>query len=106
MIYEYKCSKCQHVFSIKKSMSAPHPEKCPKCRRKGGIERYFTAEALPSVMYADRPPWTYKESKRFKTAKFKGKEYKIDPAKHGDVGAWNSPGEYIQPKPVPKKRKK
>lgn len=103
MRYEYICNKCQFIFEIDKGMNDPAPVKCRKCKKKG-IERYFSPAGLPMIMMGDRPPWTYKEAKKFKTAKYKGKEFKIDPAKHGDLASWNSPGEVIPPKPKKKKK--
>lgn len=100
MRYDYRCNKCEVVFEVEKSMSAPGPKSCPKCRGRK-VERYFGNEA-PAMIYANRPPWTYKEALKFKTCSHNGgPTFKIDPAKHGDVGAWHSPGEL-----APKKAKK
>ncbi len=105
--YDYICEnkKCKKVFEIEKKMSDPDPKKCPHCNGKK-VSRYYCAETVPSVGYTDRPPWTYKQAKKFKTAIYKGKETKIDPAKHGDLGSWNSPGEIVKPKPKVKPKTK
>lgn len=101
--YDWQCNKCGWIWEIEKIlMSSPDPKKCPSCRS-GKIERYFCPSGIPSMAYGDRPPWTYNEAKKYKTAKWKGKEFKIDPRKHGDIGSANSPGELVVPKP--KKRK-
>jgi len=94
MIYEYICLKCG-ILQLEKKMSAPDCAKCPECGNK--IERNWQGIA-PAILFADRPIWTYREAKKYKTAKWKGKEFKIDPSKHGDLGSWNSPGELIKPK--------
>lgn len=102
--YDYICEKCKKIFEIEKKMADPDPKKCPHCKGKK-VERYFGKDSVPTVGYGDRPPWTYKESKKFKTAIYKDKEFKIDPNKHGDIASWNSPGEYIGPKKKKKKPK-
>jgi putative FmdB family regulatory protein len=96
MRYDYKCLKCKKLFEVEKRITEPDPESCPHCKSKK-IERYFCPENLPGVLYTDRPPWTYKEARKYKTAKYKGREFKIDPSKHGDIGSWNSPGELVKP---------
>jgi putative FmdB family regulatory protein len=103
MLYDYFCKKCDKVFEVDKSMSAPGPSRCPECGA-AGPERYFVGNA-PAVAYANRPPWTYRECLKYKDCKFNdGPRTKIDPRKHGDIGAWNSPGEVI--KPAPRKRRR
>jgi putative FmdB family regulatory protein len=88
MRYDYKCEKCG-VFEVVKRMSDPDPKACPTCG--GVIVRVY--EASP-ILYANRPPWTYKESLKYKTCSHNGgPKFNIDPSKHGDIGAWNSPGE-------------
>ena len=96
MRYDYLCQKCG-VFEHEKGMTAPDIEKCPSCGRK--VKRYYGSENAPGILFSDRPPWTYHEAKKYKTAKWKGREFKIDPTKHGDMGSWNSPGELIKSKP-------
>jgi len=105
--YDYICenAKCKKIFEIEKKMTYPDPKKCPHCKGKK-VSRYYGKDSIPSVAYGDRPPWTYKEAKKFKTAIYKDQEFKIDPSKHGDVGSWNSPGEYIGPKKKKGKSKK
>lgn len=103
--YDYICvKKCKKVFEVEKRMSDPDPAFCPHCKGKAP-ERYFGKDAVPSVAYGDRPPWTYKEAKKYKTAKWKGMEFKIDPSKHGDIASANSPGEVVKPKPKKGKKK-
>ena len=38
--YEYKCTKCGHVFEAFQKMSDPPVEKCPKCD--GPVERLIS----------------------------------------------------------------
>lgn len=93
--YDYKCSKCDVVFEVEKSMSASAPSKCPACGKKE-VERVFLPDGSPSVVYTNRPPWTYAEAKKYKTARWNGGPLvKIDPSKHGDIGSWNCPGEVV-----------
>jgi len=97
MRYDYRCEKCG-VFEVEKKMADPAPEECPQCG--GRVERHFGTDAAPMIMYANRPPWTYKEALKYKEAGFKGgPKFKIDPNKHGDIGSWNSPGELVKPAP-------
>lgn len=98
--YDFKCKKCDEVFEFQKKMTDPDPKKCKICGY-GKIERVYTS---PNVTYPNRPPWTYKEAKKYKTAKWNdGPTVKIDPNKHGDLASWNSPGEVV-PKPKPKRK--
>lgn len=94
MRYDYQCvnKKCKKVFEVIKRMSDPDPETCPHCRTDGPT-RFYSTESLPTVGYTDRPPWTYPEARKFKTATYKGKTYKIDPNRHGDITSWDFPGE-------------
>jgi putative FmdB family regulatory protein len=89
MRYDYFCPKCG-IIELEKRMSDPEFKKCPVCGSE--VARHY---GIPGILYADRPPWTYKEARKYKTAKWKGRETKIDPAKHGDIGSWNSPGELV-----------
>ena len=93
MRYDYSCPKCG-LLELEKKMSDPEFEKCPDCGSK--LERRYGAGGTPGILYTDRPPWTYPEARKYKTAKFKGRETRIDPRKHGDLGSWNSPGELIK----------
>ena len=104
-LYDYQCQneKCRIVFEVEKKMVDPDPKKCPACACRK-IARYWGSDSAPAVGYGDRPPWTYSEAKKYKTAKWKGMEFKIDPNKHGDIGSANSPGEVVKTKP--KKRPK
>lgn len=98
MRYDYNCEECG-TFEVEKKMSAPDPKKCPKCGLP--ISRVYTPSA---ILFADRPPWTYKEVLKYKTCSHNGgPKFKVDPSKHGDLGAWNSPGD-IAPS-VPRKKK-
>jgi len=99
MKYDYLCSDCHFVFEIEKRMSDPAPTRCPKCGKEH-VERYYNSENIPSLIWLNRPTWTYNDCKKYKTAKFQGKEIKVDPSKHGDLGAWYSSGD-----PAPKKKK-
>lgn len=89
--YDYKCSNCEQCFEIQKSIKDPPPSGCPFCDKSGHIERVF---APVNITYADRPPWTYNDFVKYKTCSHNGgPRTKIDPGKHGDLAAWNSPGE-------------
>lgn len=97
MKYDFCCQGCQFVWEIEKKMSDPGPSKCPECGSKD-IERHYGSSDSPPILYANRPPWTYKECLKYKDCKFNdGPRTKIDPNKHGDLGAWNSPGLIVQP---------
>ena len=92
MRYDYTCEDCGHEWEVSKTMSAPDPKRCPNCKNKS-VRRRWTS---PSVTYKDRPPWTYNDFTGYKTAKLNdGPRVKIDPSKHGDLGAWHSPGEVV-----------
>jgi len=85
-------------------MSAPDPKSCPNCKGRK-VSRYFQPEGNPAVTYKDRPPWTYKECLKYKTGSLNGgPTVKIDPSKHGDLGAWHSPGEVVKPAQKKKRR--
>jgi putative FmdB family regulatory protein len=104
-LYDYVCKKCNSVFEVDKKMSSPGPATCPKCGSEGP-ERHF-GDTAPSVVYANRPPWTYRECLKYKDCKFNdGPRTKIDPRKHGDVGAWHSPGEVMPDKNKRKGRRR
>lgn len=93
MLYDYVCKECGEEFEVSKKMSDPHPSSCPLCGGKNP-ERLF--RQAPALFYRDRPPWTYKEALKYKTARWNGgPRTKIDPSKHGDLGSWNSPGEIV-----------
>lgn len=92
--YDFWCDNCEAVIEIEKSMSDPNPESCPKCKS-DRLRRLFS---IPSIHYANRPPWTYKECLRYKYVRKNGGPYfKVDPSKHGDLGSWHSPGEIGHP---------
>ena len=94
-LYDYACKKCG-IFEVSKRMSDPDPEVCPQCGEPGP-EMHFGNQNV-SVTYANRPPWTYKECLKYKTcSNGSGPKFKVDPSKHGDLGAWNSPGEVAAP---------
>lgn len=96
MRYDYVCHGCG-VFEYEKRMSDPDLERCPSCG--SPVKRVYGAGQTPGILYTDRPPWTYAEARKYKTAKWKGREFKIDSRKHGDLGSWNSPGELVKSKP-------
>jgi putative FmdB family regulatory protein len=104
MKYDYICQKCQKVFEIEKKLTDPPPSQCPHCRSKK-IERHFSSDSMPAILYPNRPPWTYREALKYKTARWNGGPLtKIDPKKHGDLGSWNSPGEVVPEKKKGKRK--
>ena len=95
MRYDYRCEDCGEVFEVEKAMSAPGPDKCPKCGS-SKVGRKFGPADSPTVTYAGRPPWTYNDCLKYKDCRANGgRRTKVDPRKHGDLGAWNSPGEIV-----------
>lgn len=103
--YDFKCNECSHVWEVTKSMTAPGPDACPKC----GGRVVSQVLSCPSIIYANRPPWTYKDCLKFKDCRLNdGPRTKIDPNKHGDLGAWHSPGDVVPlkkgEKPVKRRR--
>jgi putative FmdB family regulatory protein len=102
MIYEYQCKTCEEVFEVEKRMLDPSPEICPIC---GGneIERFWSSS--PAILFANRPIWTYNDVKKYKTFRQDGGQLKkVNPAKHGDMGAWHTDAE-IAPEKKKKKKK-
>lgn len=89
MLYDYICNECKVIFEVDKKITDPHPDKCLSCESEK-IERYFHYSSIPSVVYANRPTWTYSDCKRYKECTFNGgPKIKIDPSKHGDLGSWH-----------------
>jgi len=43
-LYEYRCTKCSHVFEKIQKFSDPHVSKCPKCGAK--VEQLISAPAV------------------------------------------------------------
>jgi putative FmdB family regulatory protein len=43
-LYEYECEKCGHRFEKIEPVTAPHKQKCPKC--KGKAERLLSSPAI------------------------------------------------------------
>ncbi len=43
-LYEYRCTKCGHVFEKIQKFSDPHVSKCPKCGAK--VEQIISAPAV------------------------------------------------------------
>ncbi len=43
-LYEYECSNCGHIFEKIEKVTAPHRQKCPRCR--GRAERRLAAPAI------------------------------------------------------------
>lgn len=96
MKYDFICTKCKKLFEYEKSIKAPNPC-CIFCE--GKVERFFSGDDVPTVVYPNRPPWTYNDSKKYKNARWNGGPLtKIDPSKHGDIGAWHCPGNVIKEK--------
>jgi len=95
MRYDYICKDCRLVFEVEKPMAAPPPGSCPKCGSRD-IDRHFSADALPMVLYANRPIWTYNDARKYKTCRMDdGPRLAIDPGKHGDLGSWHCPGQVV-----------
>jgi len=44
-LYVYKCAKCGHEFEKIEKLSAPHTQKCPRCK-KGRAERQLSSPAI------------------------------------------------------------
>ena len=45
-LYEYKCSKCEHLFDKRLSINEnklPESEPCPSCNEVGGVLQYLGA---------------------------------------------------------------
>lgn len=96
MTYDYTCVDCGNIWTVEKSIKAPPPDECPACESTS-IERKF--ESL-FILYANRPPWTYNDSLKYKDCKFNdGPRTAIDPSKHGDIGSWNCPGKIVNQLP-------
>lgn len=99
-LYDFKCGACNMEFEVEKRMADPNPDACPGCGA-ASPERMFSPSTLPAMAYANRPIWTYKECKGYKTCTQNGSEpMKIDPSKHGDLGSW-----HCTPEPVSGKNK-
>lgn len=77
-------------------MIDPDPSRCPFCKSKK-IQRIYQPVAL---IYPGRPIWTYSDTKKYKTMTQDGKTFKVDPSKHGDLGAWHTDAQV-----APKKKK-
>ena len=43
-LYDYKCSKCKHVFEVAQKISAEPLKHCPKC--KGPVKRLISAAGI------------------------------------------------------------
>lgn len=53
MNYDYKCSKCEHVFERTLPMADHHlPEKepCPECNEAGTVYKYFGSGKGPALI--------------------------------------------------------
>ncbi len=46
MIYEYKCNDCGQVSEVYAKMSDPAPEACPKCQKKGTLEKIISSTSF------------------------------------------------------------
>ncbi len=90
MFFDYLCHHCKKVFTIDKSIIAPHPNICILCGKKNKVERFYSPDSIPSVTYADRPIWTYNDVLKYKTCTYHdGPVTPVDKNKHGDITAWN-----------------
>ena len=99
MRYDFFCAKCKKVIEIEKRMSESNPIACPICKSNKFTRHFGSA---PAVIYANRPIWTYNDCKKYKTFRQNGGPLqKVDPGKHGDLGAWNTDAER-----APEKKKK
>lgn len=38
-LYDYRCTKCKHIWEVNKKITEPHPTECPNCNSTT-IERY------------------------------------------------------------------
>lgn len=103
MIYEFLCKgKCKGVIEVEKKMSDPNPTRCPFCNSTK-FERHFSPL---NIIYPGRPIWTYNDVKKYKTFRENGGPLKkVDPSKHGDMGALHT-GADNAPEPKKKKGKK
>lgn len=95
MRYDYQCKGCEEVFEIEKGMNDPSPDRCPLCGH-GELARYWGRESVPNIVMPGRPPWTYKECLKYKTATFDGVTVKVDPNKHGSYRSL--PGDFVKKK--------
>ncbi len=101
MLYDYVCRKCNSIFTINKSILDPHPDICIICNKKKCIERFYSPDSIPSVIYAGRPVWTYNDVLKYKECSFHdGPMIPVDKNKHGDITAF-----YDGPLPPKKGRK-
>lgn len=100
MRYDYICSECKYIWEVEKSIKDDDPKVCPKCTS-NEVGRYFNPNDIPFILYANRPPWTYKDCLKYKDCKHNGgPRTEIDPSKHGDLGAWHCPGKVIPEKKI------
>ena len=54
-LYDYKCTVCDKVFEVKKSINDPDPTDCPDCKS-GPVERYHGSDSGGLVQYKG-PGW-------------------------------------------------
>jgi putative FmdB family regulatory protein len=102
--YDYECGSCG-VFELEKSISDPHPEKCPHC---GGPKpgRFWGKDSAPSIVHPGRPTWAYNDCLGYKTATHNGTTVKVDPTKHGSLSSWDCPGEVVKRKKEKRRKKR
>ncbi len=43
-LYEYKCTKCSHIFEKQQKITDASIKKCPKCR--GAVNKIFSASGI------------------------------------------------------------
>lgn len=83
MRYDFCCGKCNITFEFEKRMSEPNPA-CPTCG--GFVERAFGKDDIPSVKYANRPPWTYNDVKKYRHVSDGHNSYQMD-GTHGSMSS-------------------
>lgn len=44
--YDLICDGCGHTFTVEHTMSEPHPEKCPECKKPKVRMNYVSAPAF------------------------------------------------------------
>jgi putative FmdB family regulatory protein len=54
VIYDYKCSKCEHEFQRVLKVAdvhVPNDEPCPECGEIGGVQRHITTPSSMGLSY-------------------------------------------------------
>lgn len=52
--YEYACDNCSHGYEEFRSISKPHPKKCPKCKQPYG-DKFRQVYGTPNFIMANQP---------------------------------------------------